>query len=271
MSYTLNYHIYHHFLPSRTYDIQATPEEVEFLAEQGYLIYERLFSEEQTEELRQALDWVAEQEGHTARSGQNWGGIFLRHLMEKHPAFLKLFRFEPGLSLARATLGPQVQVLPMTGRIAYPDADGQATPWHIHQRVLPKPLPPFFSMPHVLDCLIYLDDVDDASGPLCIVPGSHKRIHEEFPHATYHEDLPDQKVIRVPAGSCAVIHGNVFHRGLPTTPAGKTRRLLILPYAASWIQLPTFGERPKNGLMAPLYENPDQETRELLGIPEGLY
>lgn len=271
MSYTLNYHIYHHFLPDRKYEIQATETEVSQLVEDGYLIYESLFSPEQTQRLREALDSVAEQEGHEARSGKNWGGIFLRHLMEKHPAFLEFFRFEPGLSLARAVLGPQVQVLPMTGRIAYPDTEGQATPWHIHQRVVPSPMPAFFSMPHVLDCLIYLDDVDDASGPLCVVPGSHRRIHEEFPTSPYHEDLPDQVTIRVPAGSCAVIHGNLYHRGLPTTPQGKTRRLLILPYAASWVKLPSFGERPADGLMAPLYENPDQETRELLGIPEGLY
>jgi hypothetical protein len=58
--------------------------------------------------------------------------------MEKHEAFLDLFRLEPCLSIARAALGPQVQVLPLTGRIAWPDAEGQATPWHI-QRVVPSP------------------------------------------------------------------------------------------------------------------------------------
>ena len=62
-----------------------------------------------------------------------------------------------------------------------------------------------------------------------------------------------------------------WHRALPTTPAGTVRRLLILPYAASWLKLPSYGARPAHGLMQPLYENADQETRELLGIAEGLY
>ena len=67
MSYTQHYHIYHHFLPDRTYQIQATETEVSHLVEQGYLIYESLFSPEQTQRLRDALDSVAEQEGHEIR------------------------------------------------------------------------------------------------------------------------------------------------------------------------------------------------------------
>lgn len=268
--YNLRYTIHHHFLPEREIEVHATPEEISDFAEQGYLVRERLFSPEQVEKLRAALDEVAEQERHLIRQGRDWGGVFLRHLMDKHPAFLELFRFEPLLSVARAVLGPQVQVLPLTGRLSYPDGTGQATPWHHHQRVLPEPMPPFFCRPHVLDALLYLDDADDANGPLCVVPGTHNRIHEEFPGGP-HDDFADQIILRVPAGSCILIHGNLWHRALPTTAEGTMRRLLILPYAASWLKLPSYGERPENGLMQVLHKDADQETRELLGVPEGLY
>lgn len=269
-SYTLRYHIHHHFQPMREVEVLATREEIAALETDGYLARERMFAPEQVERLRAALMEVAEAEGQEIRQGRDWGGIFLRHLMDKHPVFLELFRFAPTLSIAQAVLGPQVQVLPMTGRISYPDGSDQATPWHHHQRVLPEPLPAFFCRPHVLDALIYLDAADDANGPLCVVPGTHLRVHEEFP-GDPHGDMPGQVVLRVPAGGCVFIHGNLWHRALPTTAAGTLRRLLILPYAASWLKLPSYGIRPETGLMAPLYENPDQETRELLGIPEGLY
>jgi hypothetical protein len=68
-----------------------------------------------------------------------------------------------------------------------------------------------------------------------------------------------------------MIHGALWHRALPTRPEGTIRRLLILPYAASWLKLPSYGARPADGLMQALYKDADQETRELLGVPEGLY
>jgi hypothetical protein len=142
--------------------------------------------------------------------------------------------------------------------------------WHFHQRVIPGPMPPFFCRPHVLDCLIYLDDANEANGPLCVVPGTHHRIQEEMPQET-HGDIPGQVTLELPAGSCVMIHGALWHRALPTRPEGTIRRLLILPYAASWLKLPSYGARPADGLMQALYKDADQETRELLGVPEGLY
>jgi hypothetical protein len=167
-------------------------------------------------------------------------------------------------------LGPQVQVRPLTGRISYPDQPNQETHWHFHQRIIPSPMPPFLCRPHVIDCLIYLDELNDANGPLCVVPGSHHRIYEELPDENW-DDLPGQVTLRLPAGSCVMIHGSLWHRALPTTPQGTVRRLLILPYAASWLKLPSYGVRPKDGLMAALYQDADPETLELLGEPEGLY
>lgn len=270
MSYTIPYRVHHNHTPDRPVEVHASPEQVQRLVENGFLVIERLFTGDALERLRAATMEVAEREGHVARSGREWGGVFLRHLMEKHAAFLELLRLEPCLSIARATLGPQVQVLPVTARIAWPDSDGQATPWHIHQRVVPSPKPAFFSAPQVIDALIYLDDLDAASGPVCVVPGSHRWDEREFPGGP-HDAIDGEVALTVPAGSVVMIHGNLWHRGLPTTPAGTLRRLLILPYSHAWVQLPSFGERPTDGLMRPLFADPDPETRELLGIPDGIY
>ena len=257
----------------REIDVHASPEEIQRFAADGYLVRERLFSPEQTQKLRDALDELAAEElanGTQISDAATFSGLFLRHLMDKRPEFLELFRYAPLLSVARAALGPQVQVLPMTARIAYPGENAQGTHWHHHQRVFTDPAPPFFCRPHVLDVLIYLDDLNDANGPLSMVPGSHQRINEDLPPDLF-GDLPGQVTLKLPAGRAVFIHGNLWHLARPTTKDGTVRRLLILPYAASWLKLPSYGKRPENGLMAPLYQNPDPETAELLGLPEGLY
>jgi len=258
--------------PYRDVTVHASREEIAHFGAQGYLVRERLFSPEQTQRLKAALDEVAEREVGAVgiSTGRSFGGLFLRHLMDKHPAFLELFDFPPLLSIARAMLGPQVQVLPMTGRIAFPDQPNQETHWHIHQRVIPDPMPAFFSQPHVIDALIYLDELNDANGPVCIVPGTHLRKQEDLP-PNLHEELPGQVTLRLPAGSCVLIHGNLWHRAMPTRPDGQVRRLLILPYANSWLKLPSYGARPEDGLLKALEKDADQVTREMLGVAEGLY
>jgi ectoine hydroxylase-related dioxygenase (phytanoyl-CoA dioxygenase family) len=274
--HTLQYRILNNYRadPLRTVEVYASPQELAFFREQGYLVRERLFTPDQIERLRDALQEIADQEVSDGRvsvsTGAGFGGLFLRHLMDKHPAFLELFRFAPTLSVARAMLGPQVQVLPMTARISYPDQPNQQTEWHIHQRVHTDPPAPFFSFPHVLDVLLYLDDLNEANGLLSVVPGTHLHTHTDVPKNLC-EDLAGQVDLRLPAGSVVMIHGNLWHRALPTTPQGSVRRMLILPYAAAWLKLPSYGERPENGLMRSLYANADTETRELLGLPEGLY
>lgn len=269
----LTYKILNHDLadPYRTVNVEATPDEIDRLTRDGYLVRERLFQGDALERLRTALDEVAAAEadidgpGEGYSASRRFGGLFLRHLMDKHPAFLDLLRFGPTLSVARAMLGPQVQVRGMTARISYPGQANQETHWHFHQRVVPQPLPPWFVRPHSIDCLIYLDDTDDANGPLCVVPGSHDWLQTELPADEY-GDLPGQVTLRLPAGSVVLTHGSLWHRALPTTPAGTVRRLLILGYAPTWMRSAPYGIKPEHGLTEPLLENADAETRELLGL-----
>ena len=253
----------------RSFTVLATPQEVEQLAEQGYLIREALFRGEALARLRGALDEVeaAEvKEGSAAisRSGQ-FGGWFPRYLMDKHPAFLELIDCEPLLSVARAVLGPFVRIRQLGGRVSYPGEPNQETHWHLHRRTVPKPLPAFFSFPHTIDCLIYLDELNEANGTLAIVPGSHRRIHDPLPADCY-DDLPGQKVVRGAAGTCIIMHSNLWHRALPTRPDGEKRRLLILCYGPTWMRYSPFGVKPEDSLVDAYQDEADSETKELLGI-----
>ncbi len=268
--HTINYRILNSDFkdPNREVEVYASPEEIGQFGADGYLVRERLFQGEELERLRAALDEVAARErGEQTVTGKAFGGLFLRHLMDKHAAFLDLLRFAPTLSVARATLGPQVQVRGLSARITYPGEPNQETQWHFHQRVVPQPVPPFFSPPQTVDALIYLDDANDANGPFCVVPGSHRRLNENI-EALDFADKPGQVTLRVPAGSVIFAHGSVWHRGMPTTPGGTVRRLLILGYGPTWMKPSIYGQKPENGLTAQLLANPatDHETRELLGM-----
>lgn len=268
----LTYRLRNHDLkdPLRQVDVQASAEELRAFAAGGYLVRERLFAGEQLTRLRAALDEVAAAESGPPGGGagvgrsRRFGGLFLRHLMDKHPAFLELLRFQPLLSVVRAQLGPQVQVRGLSARISYPDQPHQETHWHFHQRLIPDPIPPFFSQPQTIDALIYLDEVDDANGLLAVVPGSHRRIDEDLPAEEY-GDLPGQVLLRLPAGSGVMCHGALWHRALPNRPDGTIRRLLLLGYGPTWMKQSIYGEKPKDGLTAALLDDADDETRELLG------
>lgn len=257
--------------PHRPVRVHASESDVAAFARDGYLVREGMFGPAELDRLRAAMGEVVGTEygsdGVPTRpdASRQFGGIFLRHLMDRHASFLELLRFDPILSVCRAMLGPQIQVRGASARIAYPEQPSQETHWHFHQRLIPEPIPPFFSQPHTVEALVYLDDADDANGPLCVVPGSHRWIERDLAGDDY-SDKPGQVVLRVPAGGCVFTHGALWHRALPNRPDGTVRRLLILGYGPTWMKRSIYGDRPANPLSDALLDGADQETRELLGV-----
>lgn len=263
VSYTvLNRHEALHYPPE--FEVHATPEELEAFAATGYLIRERLFQGEALTRLQDALDRLEAAEWDRHRKNppkdRSWG-IILRHLMDKDPVFLELLKFPPVLSVCRAMMGPLLRLRGLSARISFPGAERQETNWHQHMRVISNPLPPWFSQPHCIDALIYLDD---DTGPIGIVPGSHAWLDRHPDHQVF-ASIEGEQVIRVPAGSTVMVHGNLWHRGMPTL--GKKRRMLILSYTPTWLRKsPHGGSPPPDGLTQQLLEDCDEETKELLGV-----
>jgi ectoine hydroxylase-related dioxygenase (phytanoyl-CoA dioxygenase family) len=254
--------------PEREVEVLATPEEIQALVTDGYLVRERLVPMEHVEVLRAALDETVARDDRLEKSGgKRFGGIFLRHLMDKHPAFLEFLDFAPTLSVARAVFGPFVHLRGFTGRVCFPDEPNQETVWHFHQRLVPDPLPPLFMRPQTLDVLLYLDDIHDSNGPLCVLPGSHHWLEQDLSASDF-DDKPGQVVLRLPAGSAVICHGALWHRALPPRPGCTMRRLLLFGYGPGWMKPSIYGKPPENGLTTQLLQQPevDEETKELLGV-----
>ena len=248
--------------------VHATPGELQAFDKSGYLVREKLFQGHDLKRLRNALDRLEERESEkrdNAASNKRGWGFIPRYLMDKEPVFLELLKFQPVLSIARAMMGPLVRLRGLSARISYPGEDRrQQTPWHQHLRVVSNPLPPWFSRPHCLDALIYLDDLNLDTGPVSIVPGSHHWLDREVPTDTY-ESITEEVEICVPAGSAVPIHGNLWHRALPTLKT--KRRMLILSYTPTWLRKsPHGGPQPEDGLTKSFLEEADQEEQMLLGV-----
>lgn len=250
----------------RTIQIDATEAQLKQLEEEGYVVRERLIPPDMLARLRAAADEVeAANLPNKNVSNRAFGGLFVRHLVDKHAAFQELMQYDPLLSVARAMLGPQVQLHASVLRVSYPDKPEQAVEWHFHQRVVPRPKPVFFHRPEVIDNLIYLDDLTPASGPLVVLPKTH-RIDEALPTGD-HTDKPGQVVVTCPAGSVVTSSAALWHRAMGSTPAGGKRRLIIIGFSPTWmkqVDRPSAGEG--RGLTDALARNATVEMRELLGV-----
>lgn len=269
-THTISYRVRdsHKGCPSRPVEVLATPEEIQAFVRDGYLVRRNLIDAPTIQKLRDALAEVIEHDGHIERGGgKAFGGIFLRHLMDKHPAFLGFLNFAPTLSVARAVFGPQVQHRGFTARVCYPDAPEQQTEWHFHQRLVPDPLPPLFSRPVTMDVLLYLDEVTEQNGPLQVIPGSHNFLETDLAADDF-EPKENAVTLQLPAGSAVLTHGSLWHRALPTQPGCGMRRLLLFGYGPTWQKVSVYGVKPENGLTAQILTAPDctEETRELLGV-----
>ena len=267
-SFTINYRINDNTRQTsidHRVDVQASRDEIRQLVEQGYLIRPALFPENLLEAMRTAVNRISSEELDT--SGTELipdNGHYIRCLMDKDPVFVEVLENQVTLSIARAVLGPQVW-FDIEARVAFAGKAGQRVPWHIHHRVIPNPLPPFFSYPHAIHCLLYLDDVQSEMGPICILPGSHQWPHYAVP-ADDTQARPGEIPLETKAGDCLIMHANLWHRTLPSQEGCGVRRLLLFGYTPSWIKSDVArGIKPEQVITDALRKTGDSETRELLG------
>jgi ectoine hydroxylase-related dioxygenase (phytanoyl-CoA dioxygenase family) len=251
--------------PSRTVKTTASREELDHLVRLGYLVLRDLLEPATAKEMAAAVGRLADVEAGLPESEYLPDkSIYIRSLLDKDPVFHFLLRLEPALSIARSMLGPQVWI-DLEARLNYAGSSGVAVPWHGHLPVIPDPLPAFFSYPHQIHCLIYLDRITEQEGALCLIPGSHMRSDLQIPLGDQN-DQPGQVKLLFEPGDGVLIHANLWHRTVPSTSDAGFRRLLLLGYVPSWVRADIGrgvpAERP---LKAELARTADIETRELLG------
>ena len=239
----------------------VTREQIKHLSDEGYLVRERLVQGELLIRLRDAVDELTERE-KSKHSIEKFGigGLFIRNLLDRHETFHELLNYAPTLSLAREILGYRLQVHALFLRVTYPDHKNQEVAWHFHQRLNREPNSKQRYQPIVLDNLIYLDDVTEENGPLCVLPKSH--LLQEPPPNKDFSNKKGQRILTLPAGSCVSLQGSTLHRALPTLPGSSKRRLIMLAYSPTWMKQ---ADIPVDGLSRKLRDSDSYEIRELAG------
>ena len=106
--------------------------------------------------------------------------------------------------------------------------------WHVHMPGALDPLPPWYSEPHSLTCLIYLNDVTPTEGALRLAPGSHR---DRSFHPSDDSELDETSIALLPhCGDCVLAHGNLWHRTDPPLASARNRTLLLVMYTPAWLE-----------------------------------
>lgn len=252
--------------PTRTVKADISRAELDDFVRAGYLVIPGLIESGIVSDFADAVSRLAAAEAGLPGSEYLEGkSIYMRGLLDKDRVFHQLVELEPTLSIARSLLGPQVWI-DLEARMNYAGSPGVAVPWHGHLPVIPDPLPPWFCYPHQVHCLIYLDQVTEAEGALCLLPGSHFSPEVRIPLGDGTPKAGEVQLFFEP-GDAVLIHGNLWHRTVPSSQDARSRRLLLVGYVPAWIRSDAgeHGVKPRHPLKADLVSSGDQGLNELLG------
>ena len=210
----------------------------------GYIVVPDLFTMEEVEEMRAALDEMIE-EGKKATENTEIFDLEPSHTLDRprvrrikepfiyHPVYNKMIRKHEMIEVLKALVGPSFRV--HQSKINMKSAEyGSPVEWHQDWLFYPH------TNDDVLAVGVMLDDMTPDNGAMMMVPGSHKGevySHEQdgrFVGAMDPDDCPGIKtaeLITGTAGSCSFHHVRTVH-GSDLNRSGTDRRLCLYHIAA---------------------------------------
>jgi len=152
--------------------MKLTPEQLDRLAEEGFLVLPGLFSAEEVEVLRAPLPRLFAEDS-PANFKEKESGL-VRTAMGLHrrdETYARMVRHPRLLEPAKQVLGDAlyIQQVKVNAKLAF---SGEVWQWHYdfathhNEDGVPEPL--------ALNLHVLLDDVNEFNGPLVFIPGSHK-------------------------------------------------------------------------------------------------
>jgi phytanoyl-CoA hydroxylase len=225
--------------------MQLTKEQVDSYREQGFLLLESVINNDMLDELRATIERFVEQSREVAASNEIYD-LDQRHSAEaprvrrlKNPhlrdrIFKQLVECDAILDPVSQLLGGTVRFDHSKLNFKHPNADAEIN-WHQD----------WAFYPHTNDDLlavgVLIEDCTLASGPLRVIPGSHRGPVYDHHHrgvfagAIAEADLaglPDGAIDLVaPAGSISIHHVRTLHAS-GNCSAATTRPLLLFSYSA---------------------------------------
>ena len=141
----------------------ATPEQVAFYRENGYLTFGRIFTRAEMDDLRRHVDEMIA----ALPEGKRPEGMDVPHFTD--PWLFRYLAHPRVLDVVEAFLGPDL-ALWSSHFIAKPKGDGKAVPWHTDGAYWGEILRPM----HVLTLWLAVDESTRENGCMRVIPGSHR-------------------------------------------------------------------------------------------------
>ncbi|MCK9861085.1 phytanoyl-CoA dioxygenase family protein [Paenibacillus sp. ATY16] len=217
-----------------------TQNDVEFYKENGYLLVQGLFSQQEVEDMRKAIDGILNRAAQSKfDTNHTWQGEYLPpeqlkklvlkgfHDVQYHDAAFMRAAIHPNMAAVLSQLiGPNVQ-LHHSKMLVKPPENGAAFP--LHQDA------PYF--PHashtMLAASVHLDDADMENGCLCVIPGTHKNgmMPHVGRHYLDHREYPISMATPCPAKAGDVLFFNYLTvHGSDVNRSTRNRRNVLFQY-----------------------------------------
>lgn len=142
---------------------RATPEQVDFFQQQGYLTFGRIFTQAEMQALREHVDAMIA----ALPEGKRPEEMDVPHFTD--PWLFRFLADERVLDVIEGFLGPDI-VLWSSHFIAKPKGDGKAVPWHTDGAYWHGRLDPM----EVITLWLAVDESSLENGCMRVIPGSHK-------------------------------------------------------------------------------------------------
>ena len=230
--------------------MSLTPEQIAFFQENGYLILEKLFTEEGLDALRRRAEWIASGEAtHVPEQYRQVEPRVAQGELAVEEYVLSLRKLshmawydEVMLAHARdlritdriaAMLGPDLKLY-QDQLFMKPPRVGSRQKYHQDQ-----PLGFHIDPPELMvTCWLALDDATLENGCLRVLPGTHRNgalpgeVIQEYEQRAVQGDLPEEVPLMLMAGECSLHHGHLLHCSEPNL-SGKRRRGYATHYVSA--------------------------------------
>lgn len=247
-----------------------TSEEEQHVIDAGFVVPQAKLSASALNELHGVVESLAAlQFGSSLKKTYevDFAGQYIRDPHRADPRIITTALLDfPLADTVRCLLGPRVALRNTNVRITHPGTK-DSTIWHTDYRPHVTPPARLASAPSVMTLLIYLDPADTDSGPLFVMPGTHRQALQPAPENT---DLPGQEELHLEPGQVVVMNAALWHRGGPNISVGQVRRLLTLQLSTIFMAPFNFEPTLPSSAYGQLVERArierDEPLLELLGL-----
>lgn len=217
-------------LPVSTFEVEPTRAEVEFFNENGYLVVDRITTDEELEWLTELYEYIFDPANSGLRgapvdrsTGVNDTGppLVTQAFMPEfnYPQLLETTSNRNARRYAAALLGVDIERIGSWGHMIRKLPGGREAPWHQDEAYWE----PEFKY-HSLGCWLPLHEVSEEMGAMQFVPGSHKHgVYEHVPKdrdvalhlLTAKADTSNAVACPLKAGGATFHHARTLHFTAP--------------------------------------------------------